>query len=163
MRTRSRRQLVACSFVVAAAWAVGSCGSSTAPTPSGETSFLTGTWTGTLTITRTGQPDVTGPMSWTFDVVPQTNRQQFSLRIQSSNSWLPVTTTSTIVLTPSPDPPGRVSGTGSYASPRDCTGQFVTIGDVTATTLNGTFAGMDCNDASGLRVPFDGVMRLTKQ
>jgi len=36
------------------------CGRSTPTTPSGETSFLSGLWSGTLTITRTGEPDVSG-------------------------------------------------------------------------------------------------------
>ena len=166
MRTRSWRHLSGISVLVLGACSVASCGGSsptTGPTPSAETSFLTGTWSGTLTITRTGQPDVTGPTSWTFEIIPQTNRQQFRVRLESTNSWLPITATTTVGLSPTPDPPGRVGGTGSYTSPRNCTGQFVTLGDVTATTLNGTFAGMDCNDVSGFRVPFDGTMRLTKQ
>jgi hypothetical protein len=143
------------------ALAIATCGGSSPSGPSGETSFLSGTWSGTLTITRTAQPDVNGPTTWTFALVPHTNRQQFDLRIQSTNSWLPITTTATLTLNP-PDPPGRIGSTGHYASPRGCTGDFVTQADAQATTIAGTFAGLDCDQGTG-REGFEGRMQLTKQ
>jgi hypothetical protein len=54
-----------------------SCGREGTPTaPSGPTSFLTGTWRGTVTIqVNPGDPNPPAPMSgdmtWTFEVVPQ--------------------------------------------------------------------------------------------
>ena len=122
------------------------------PTSPGETSFLSGTWNGTLTITRSGQPDVTGPATWTFELVPQTGRQNFNTTIRSQNAWIPVTTTSTIVLTPTADPPGQIGGTGHYSSPRGCTGDFVTTGNATASAIDATFDGIDCDDGSGVSV-----------
>jgi hypothetical protein len=130
--------------------------------PSAETSFLSGTWNGTLTITRTGEPDLSGAATFTFDVIPQSNRQSLNLRMQSSNSWLPVTATSIVALTPSPDPPGRIGGTGTYSSPRGCTGDFVVLADVTATALDGTLSGADCLQGLG-RAVFDGTVHLTKR
>ena len=70
------------------------CGDSgsapTSPTPA--QSFLVGTWRGTMTI----QPDptgaqpgapVSGTVTWTFEVVPQTNLQSFRTTIRSENGW----------------------------------------------------------------------------
>jgi hypothetical protein len=122
---------------------------------------LSGTWNGNLTITRSGQPSVSGPTTWTFDVMSASNRQTFNLSLQSSNAWLPITATSVVTLAPSADPPGRIGGTGTYTSPRGCTGEFVLLADATASLIDGTFAGIDCDQGAG-RVGFDGVMRLTK-
>ncbi len=162
MRPRSRHRMRACVLLTVGAFVSTNCGRSTPTTPSGETSFLSGLWSGTLTITRTGEPDVSGAVTFTFDVVPQSNRQSLNLSIQSSNSWLPVTTTSVVALTPSPEPPGRIGGTGHYASPRGCTGDFVVLADATATSLDGTLTGADCTQGLG-RVVFDGSVHLTKR
>jgi hypothetical protein len=163
MPTRSPRHVLAISLLMLAACVAGACGGSAPTGPSGESSFLSGTWTGTLTITRTGQPDVSGPTTWTFEVVPQTNRQQLRVNIQSTNSWLPIMAMSTVVLNPTPDPPGRIAGTGTYMSPRGCTGDFATAGDANATTITGTFSGADCDQGLGFRVGFGGGMQLTKR
>jgi hypothetical protein len=160
MRTQSRRFL-AVSLVMFVGIVTVNCGGSSPSGPSGDTSFLSGTWSGTLTISRTGQPDVSGPTTWTFEAVPQTNRQQFRVTIQSTNSWLPITATTTGELSPSPEPPGKIGASGNYVSPRGCTGDFVTIGNANATSIDGTFTGADCEQGSG-RVVFDGRMRLTK-
>jgi hypothetical protein len=162
MHTQFRRRFQALLLIVCGAVVVGSCDDSPPMTPSDEPSFLSGTWNGTLTITRTGEPDVSGAVTFTFDVVPRSNRQSLNLRIQSSNSWLPVTATSVVALTPSPEPPGRIGGTGTYASPRGCTGDFVVLADVTATSLDGTFSGADCMQGLG-RVVFDGTVHVTKR
>ena len=162
MRTRSLHRVLALSLMGVASVVVVSCGGGSTPTSPGETSFLTGTWNGTLTISRTGQPDVTGPATWTFELVPQTSRHNFNTTIRSQNTWIPVTTTSTIVLTPTADPPGQIGGTGHYNSPRGCTGDFVTTGNATASTIDATFDGIDCDDGSGVRLPFRGRIRVTK-
>jgi hypothetical protein len=95
-------------------------------------------------------------------VVPQTGRQNFLTTIRSQNTWIPVTTTSTIVLTPPADPPGQIGGTGHYNSLRGCTGDFVTTGNATINTIDATFDGIDCDDGSGVRLPFSGRIRVTK-
>jgi hypothetical protein len=162
MRTRVRHNRDLFVPLIVGALVTVSCGGSTPTLPSGEISFLSGTWNGTLTITRTGEADVSGAVTFTFDVIPQSNRQSLNLRIQSSNSWLPVTATSMVALTPSPEPPGRIGGTGNYMSPRGCTGDFVMLADATATSLDGTFTGADCMQGLG-RVVFDGTVHLTKR
>jgi hypothetical protein len=101
-------------------------------------------------------------VTFTFDVVQQSNRQSLNVRIQSSNSWLPVTATSLVALTPSSEPPGRIGGTGTYASPRGCTGDFVVLANATAMSLDGTLTGADCRQGLG-RVVFDGTLHLTKR
>ena len=42
-------------------------------------------------------------------------------------------------------------------------GSFVTIGEANATTIDGIFAGLDCDDGPGDVWGFDGRLRLTKQ
>lgn len=65
------------------------CGKESTPTaPSGQTSFLTGTWHGTVTIqVNPGDPNppapMTGEMTWTFEVVPDTNLQSLRATIQA--------------------------------------------------------------------------------
>lgn len=94
-------------------------GGTPAPTtPSSSPSFLTGTWTGTLTIEREGEVTTVGSTSWTFDVVPGTDRQTFRVTIQSQHPWLPISAMVTSALTPSNTPPARISTQGDYASPR---------------------------------------------
>jgi hypothetical protein len=89
MHTRSRRSVRPLLVVMFGALVAGSCGDSPPTMPSAETSFLRGTWSGTLTITRTGEPDVSGAATFTFDVIPQSNRQRVNLSVQSSNNWMP--------------------------------------------------------------------------
>jgi hypothetical protein len=162
MRTRYSHRLLALS-VVGLTLLSASCGDGSSPTsPSGETSFLNGPWNGTLTISRTGQPDITGPTTWTFEVIPGTGRQTFRTTIRSQNSWVPVTTTSTIGLVPSADPPGQIGGTGHFDSPRGCLGDFVTTGTASATAIEATFDGIDCDNGTGIRQPFSGRVRLSK-
>ena len=78
MPTRSQHRVLALSLMGLASVVLANCGGGSTPTSPGETSFLTGTWNGTLTISRTGQPDVTGPATWTFELVPQTGRHNFN-------------------------------------------------------------------------------------
>jgi hypothetical protein len=129
--------------VVVAATACG--GGTPAPTtPSSSSSFLTGPWTGTLTIEREGEATTAGPASWTFEVVPGTNLQTFRVTIQSQHPWLPISTTVTSAITPSNTPPARISTQGDYVSPRGCTGSLLSVGTVDATRLDAAFSGVDC-------------------
>ena len=163
MRTFRLSRALALSVIGFAAMSTANCSDGSAPSsPSGETSFLSGTWTGTLTISRTGQADTIGSTTWTFELVPQTGRQTFRATIRSQNSWIPMTTMSTIVLTPTADPPGQIGGTGHYDSPRGCVGDFVTTGTASVSTVDVSFDGIDCDDGSGIRMPFGGRVRLTK-
>ena len=137
------------------------CGGDSGPTaPSAPTSFLAGTWTGTVTIEREGEPTVSGPVSWTFEVVPDTNRQSFRTTIRSQHAFLPVTITGTSTLTPSNTPPARISTQGEYSSPRGCTGSILSVGDAAATTINADFSGIDCTSLA--QSTFRGRVTLTK-
>ena len=75
----TRRAKYVLAFLVAATLA--GCGRESTPTgPSGQTSFLSGTWRGTVTIqVNPGDPNApppsSGDMTWTFEVMPQTNMQ----------------------------------------------------------------------------------------
>src|SRR4051812_20668669 len=86
--------------------------------PSPATSFLEGTWNGNLTIERLGEPTTSGATAWTFQAVAGTNLQSFRVTIRSQHSWLPIETTVTSSITPSSQPPARVSTQGPYQSPR---------------------------------------------
>jgi hypothetical protein len=41
-------------------------------------------------------------------------------------------------------------------------GDFVTTGNATINTIDATFDGIDCDDGSGVRLPFSGRIRVTK-
>jgi hypothetical protein len=124
----------------------GSCGGGTpVPTsPSGQQSFLTGTWTGTLTIDREGEPSTSGAATWTFAPVDGTNLQTFTVTMRSQNPWLTTTATVTSAITPSNQPPARISTTGSYPSPRGCTGTMLSVGTADRTSIDADFSGVDC-------------------
>ena len=138
------------------------CGGSTPTGPSAAQSFLAGTWRGTLTI----QPDPTGPqpgspvsgaVTWTFEVVPQTNLQTFRATIRSENAWLPITVTGSTAIIPGNTPPAQISTQGNYESPRGCGGTFGSFGTAEATRIDADFTGVDCP------ATFTGRVLLTKE
>src|SRR5256885_5453897 len=112
--------------------------------PSGQQSFLTGTWTGTLTIDREGEPSTSGAATWVFAPVDGTNLQTFTVTIRSQNPWLTTTASVTSAITPSNQPPARISTQGSYPSPRGCTGTMLSIGNADRTSIDADFSGVDC-------------------
>jgi hypothetical protein len=122
------------------------CGGGTpVPTsPSGQQSFLTGTWTGTLTIDREGEPSTSGAATWTFVPVDGTNLQTFTVTMRSQNPWLTTTASVTSAITPSNQPPARISTQGSYPSPRGCTGTLLSVGTADRTSIDADFSGVDC-------------------
>ena len=145
-----------CAVSMAAA-----CGDGSGPTaPSSQPSFLSGTWTGTVTIERDGEPTVSAPISWTFEVVPDTNRQSFRTTIRSQHAFIPVTITGISTLTPSNTPPVRISTQGQYPSPRGCTGSILSVGTAEATTIDADFSGIDCTTLA--QSTFRGRVALTK-
>ena len=136
-------------------------GSSSPTAPSAPQSFLAGTWRGTLTIhpNPTGpQPPtpVSGAVTWTFEVVPQTNLQTFRATIRSENTWLPITLTASTAMIPGNTPPAQISTQGDYDSPRGCRGSFGSFGTAEATRIQADVTGVDCP------VPFTGTVVLTK-
>src|SRR5215831_7112030 len=149
MRTHVRLPAIVVTSVLAA-----TCGGGTpVPTsPSGQQSFLTGTWTGTLTIDREGEASTSGNVSWTFAPVDGTNLQTFSVTIRSQNPWLTTTATVTSAITPSNQPPARISTTGSYPSPRGCTGTMPTsLVSIVRRWRNRHSAATSCCQNRGLR------------
>ena len=144
---------------------LAACGDSgRSPTgPSATTSFLTGTWSGTVTIEvnpgdTTAQPPTTGPMRWTFEVVPQTNLQSFRTTVRSDHAWLTMMTTATTALTPGSTAPAQISTQGQFTSPRGCQGTFGSVGVAQATRIEANFTGTDCQQAT-----FIGSVVLTKE
>ena len=90
-------------------------------------SFLVGTWRGTMTIqpdptVRNLEPPVSGTVTWTFEVVPQTNLQSFRTTIRSENGWLPITLTSSTSMIPGNTPPAQISTQGEYNPRADAVG-----------------------------------------
>src|SRR5262245_5296716 len=143
-----------------AALYLSACGGS--PTnPSSSSSFLAGTWRGTLTIQQNpnapGAPPATsGPVTWTFEVVPDTNLQTFRATIRSENDWLPITALGTTAIIPGNTPPAQISTQGDYSSPRGCRGTYGSFGTAEATRIDADFTGIDCS------VTFTGRVLLTK-
>ncbi len=141
---------------------MAACGGGTpAPSaPSAPQSFLSGTWSGTLTIEREGEATTSGPTSWTFETVAGTNLQTFRVTIRSQHPWLPITTTVTSAMTPSNTPPARLSTQGDYASPRGCTGTLLSVGTADVPSIDADFSGVDCPTLA--HSTFRGHVMLTK-
>ena len=126
-----------------------SCGRESTPTgPSGPTSFLAGTWRGTVTIqinpAAANPPPSSGEMTWTFEVVPQTNMQSFRTTIRATHPWLTMETTGATALSPGNAPPTQISTHGEFNSTRGCRGTFGSVGDAQATRIEADFTGTDC-------------------
>src|SRR3989442_15202219 len=139
---RLRRPLVPLTALATLAACDGRSPSPTAP--SAPRSFVAGTWSGTITIEREGEPTTSGSTTWRFEVVDGTNLQTFQVTVQSQHAWLPITTTVTSAITPSNTPPARISTQGEYVSPRGCTGSLLSVGTVDALRLDADFSGVDC-------------------
>jgi hypothetical protein len=142
---------------------VAACGREAAPTAPAEQSFLAGTWRGTVTIQVNPQapnplPATSGPITWTFEVMPNTNRQSFNSSIRSEHAWLPITTAATTAISPGNSPPTQISTQGTFTSPRGCRGTFGSVGTAQATRIEADFTGTDCDAAV-----FAGQLVLTKQ
>ena len=137
-------------------------GGSTPASPTPPQSFLAGTWRGIMTIqpdptgTQPGTP-VSGAVTWTFEVVPQTNLQAFRTTIRSENGWLPIALTSSTSMIPGSSPPAQISTQGEYESPRGCRGTFGSFATADARAIQGGVTGVDCP------VPFTGSVTLTKE
>lgn len=156
--TRLAKHVVAVLVVGAAG-----CGRESTPTgPSGPTSFLTGTWRGTVTIqVNPGDPNPppasSGDMTWTFEVLPQTNMQSLRATIRSTHPWLTIDTSGTTALSPGNSPPTGISTHGEFNSPRGCRGTLGSVGIAEATRIEADFTGTDCQQAT-----FSGRVVLTK-
>lgn len=130
--------------------------------PSPSTSFLAGTWRGSVTLQVNpgdpgAQPPTSGATQWTFEVVPQTNLQTFRATVRSDHAWLSMTTTATTTLTPGNTAPAQISTHGEFTSPRGCRGTFGSVGTAEATRIDADFTGTDCQAAT-----FTGRVVLTK-
>jgi hypothetical protein len=137
------------------------CGKEAGPTgPSASRSFLEGTWSGTLTIERQGEPTAAGSVTWTFQTVDGTNLQTFRVTIRSQHPWLPITTTVTSAITPGNQPPARISTQGEYQSPRGCVGTLLSVGNAESRTIEADLSGVDCATLSNST--FTGRVSLTK-
>ena len=150
------------AMVLVTAGALCGCGRESTPTgPSGPTSFLAGTWRGTVTIQvspRDPNPPAptTGEMTWTFELVPQTNMQSFRATIRSTHPWLTMDAMGTTALSPGNAAPAQISTHGEFDSPRGCRGTFGSVGDAQATRIEADFTGTDCPST------FTGRIVLTK-
>jgi hypothetical protein len=129
----------------------------------GQTSFLSGTWRGTVTIQvnpgdLNAPPPSSGDMTWTFEVMPQTNMQSLRATVRSTHPWLTMDTTGSTTLSPANSPPTGISTHGEFNSPRGCRGTFGSVGTAEATRIDADFTGTDCQQAT-----FTGRVVLTKQ
>jgi hypothetical protein len=161
--SQTRRVSLSCALSTSLALSVGGCGRESRPISPSEQSFVAGTWRGTVTIQVNPQapnpsPPTSGAITWTFEVMPNTNRQSFNSTIRSEHSWLPITTAATTAISPSNTPPTQVSTQGTFTSPRGCRGTFGSVGTAQATRIEADFTGTDCDAAV-----FAGRLVLTKQ
>jgi len=148
------------SFALSSLIACGG-GASNPTAPSASSSFLTGTWRGTLVLqVNPWDPNPPAPssgtMEWTFEPVPQTNLQAFRVSIRSDHPWLAMTTSGSAALIPSSTAPTGISTQGEFNSPRGCRGTFGSVGDAQPTRIEADFTGTDCP------ATFAGRVTLTK-
>jgi hypothetical protein len=147
-------------FVALTMLCIIACGGSGPSSPSSD-SFLAGTWRGTITIQQTptmgtAPPATSAPVTWMFEVVPNTNLQTFRATIRSEHDWLPITMLGTTAIVPGNMPPAQISTQGDYSSPRGCRGTFGSFGTAQARQIDADFTGVDCT------VTFTGRVTLTK-
>lgn len=135
-----RRTLVGFALLFTAA-----CGGSPTAPSAPSSGLLDGTWRGTLTITRAGQPAVVGTTAWTFTGSQGTANLQYRTTMTSQHAWFAPSAFATTTLVPPGLPPSDVQTDGSYASPRGCQGSFDSYGLVTASHLTASFHGVDCD------------------
>lgn len=141
---------------------VGCGGSSPTPTaPTAPTSFLAGTWRGTVTIEvnpgdPSAIPESSGAVVWRFETIPQTNLQSFRVTIESRHSWFASAASGSAALTPGNTPPASISTLGEFDSPRGCRGTFGSAGTTQASRIEADFTGTDC------QARFVGRVVLTK-
>lgn len=162
MSTRVRPIAVAGCLLLWTACGGGS-GSRTPTGPTTPVSFLSGTWTGTVTIQVNpgdpgAEPATSGATTWTFEAVPQTNLQTFRATVRSDHAWLPIVTIASTALVPGNTPPAQISTQGGYDSPRGCRGTFGSFGTADASGIDADFTGVDCNLST-----FAGRLTLTKR
>jgi hypothetical protein len=67
---------------------------------------------------------MTGEMTWTFEVVPQTNLQSLRATVHSTHPWLTMDTTGSTAVSPGTTPPTQISTQGEFNSPRGSRGTF---------------------------------------
>jgi len=153
------------SLVVVLLAPLVACDGESSPNPNAPapTSFLAGAWTGTVTIqVNPGDPNAapatSGAVTWTFQVVPQTNLQTFTATIRSEHAWLPIQTVGSAALTLGNTPPTQISTQGEFDSPRGCRGTFGSVGTAQAARIEADFTGTDCNQTT-----FTGSVVLMKQ
>ena len=87
--------------------------------------------------TRIAPPPSSGDMTWTFEVVPQTNMQSLRATIRSTHPWLTMDTTGSTALSPGNTPPTQISTHGEFNSPRGCRGTFGSVGTARGHTDRG--------------------------
>lgn len=83
-------------------------------------------------------------MTWTFAVVPNTNRQPLTATIRSTHPWLTMETRGATALSPGNAPPTQISTHGEFNSPLGCRGTFGSVGDAQAARIEADFTGTDC-------------------
>jgi hypothetical protein len=158
--TRARGLGMALGLLLAAACGDGTTTTGPSPTTP-ESSFLSGTWSGPVTLHREGLPDTTGTSTWTFVLMPGTSGTTFTTTLTVAHPYLPITATVSTSLNPAA-PGGHISTIGFYASPRGCQGDVHSAGTAQTDRIEATFAGSDCVPSSDGPVAFTGSVSLTK-
>ena len=137
-----RTVLIAVLVGMSAACSGGGSGP-TVPSHAGRK--LTGTWTGTLLVSRRNIPDVVGTMSWTFTVDEVAPVNGYRVQVSSQNPWLPFTTTGVSVLDAPGGPTSPIYTHGVYNSPRGCQQTFSSVGIASDDHIDASFSSADCD------------------
>jgi hypothetical protein len=151
----SSKVMLVLAFVGASAACSG--GGSGPNVPTDVRGKLTGTWNGTLIVSRRNVPDVVGQISWTFAVDSAAPVNGYRVQVLSQHPWLPFSSTAVSVL----DVPGGSTSPiythGAYTSPRGCSETFSSQGMASDQRIDASFSSADCDSQT-----FTGSVSLTR-
>lgn len=140
----------------------GRGGSPTGPTPVTPTSFLTGIWSGAVTLqtvdATTGDTTAAGAgdMSCTF-AGATISAAVFRVTCRLSHPWLTTTSQEAEGSMQTPSPPTLLQFRADYMSPRGCLGSFLLSPTASSDRLEGPIRGIDCG------YTFTGQVNLQKR
>ena len=149
------KQWILIAFVGASAACSGGGSGPNVPSHAGRK--LTGTWDGTLVISRRNVPDSVGQLRWTFTVDEVAPVNGYRVQVVSQNPWLPFTTTGISVLDAPGGPTSPIYTHGVYNSPRGCSETFSSVGIASDTKIDASFTSADCDSQT-----FTGSVTLTR-
>lgn len=153
--TDSHRFGFVCLAALTVAVSLVGCGGSPSSPSDNPRNILQGTWNGTFTLTRSGQPDQRSNTQWTFNGSGST----YQATMQFSTPTLPARIEQgSTVLNPALVYPIELTTNGVYACTQAAPATYSSRGFVSdAQHIEASFHGLDCTGS-----PYDGRISLSR-